>query len=136
MSLTLDTNVALYVVSPTSGKADRAGEVLAGAAFISVQVLNEFTNVARRKFDLDWPLIGQKIADVRAAVGRVLPIDDSANDEARRIAERYRLSFYDSLMVGVALSGGADTLYSEDMHDGLVIDDRLQIINPFRADAL
>ena len=44
----------------------------------------------------------------------------------------YNLSFWDSLIVASALSCGADTLYSEDMQDGLIVSEQLTIINPFK----
>jgi predicted nucleic acid-binding protein len=128
---TVDTNVAVYTLS-TDEKADRAIACLQGSSFLSVQVLNEFANVGRRKRGDSWETIAADLADLRDAVPRILPIDDDANCTALRIGERYRLSFYDSLMLAVALTGGARTLYSEDMQHGLVIDGRLRIVDPFR----
>lgn len=60
-----------------------------------------------------------------------MPLTIALNFEARGIAERYQLSFYDALIVAAALAAGCDTLFSEDMHDGLVIEGRLTIRNPF-----
>lgn len=128
---TLDTNVAVYAFSPSSGKVDRAQAVLERADFVSVQLLNEFTHVARRKMRLGWPEVYADVARLRAAVENVLPIDLSAHQDALRIAGRYQLAFYDALMLSVALIGGARTFYSEDMQHGLVIDDTLTILNPF-----
>ena len=130
-SSTIDTNVAVYALS-IDEKADRAIACLRESAFLSVQVLNEFANVGRRKRGDSWDTIGADLADLRDAVPRIFPIDDVANRTALRIGERYRLSFYDSLMVAVALTGGARTLYSEDMQHGLVIDGTLRIADPFR----
>ncbi len=45
---------------------------------------------------------------------------------------QYRFSFWDSLIVASALFAGVDTLYSEDMQDGLVVSEKLEIVNPFR----
>jgi predicted nucleic acid-binding protein len=47
-----DTNVLVYIASGDSVKADRAEAIIGGGGAISVQVLNEFTNVARRKMRL------------------------------------------------------------------------------------
>jgi predicted nucleic acid-binding protein len=128
---TVDTNIAVYALS-TDDKADRASAALRASAFLSVQVLNEFTNVGRRKRQESWDVIAADLADLRDAVPRILPIDDDANHTALRIGERYRLSFYDSLILAVALAGGARILYSEDMQHGLVIDGTLRIVDPFR----
>ena len=48
-----------------------------------------------------------------------------------RLAERYQFRIYDAMIVAAALAAGCDTLWSEDMQDGLMIDDRLAIRNPF-----
>jgi len=47
------------------------------------------------------------------------------------IALKYHFSFYDSLIIAAALESGCSTLYTEDMHNGQVIEDRLKIVNPF-----
>lgn len=132
--VTFDTNVALYLVARGRGKADRAASVVIAADFISVQVLNEFVNVARRKFKFEWPVILRELASLRDAVEHILPIDEHVHEEALRLSARYMLSTYDSLMLGVALTGGARIFYSEDMQHGLVIDGILQIVNPFLPD--
>lgn len=134
MLRTLDTNIAIYAFSPDNNKSVRALEVLACADFISVQLLNEFAHVFRRKIRLEWADIRAKITDLREAVDMVLPVTAEAHGNALRIVERYKLSFYDSLMLSVALAGGARIFYSEDMHHGLVIDDALRIMNPFLPD--
>ena len=130
--VTFGSNIAVYAVADAGEKARIAAETIARADFISVQVLNEFAAVARAKQKRSWAEIAGKIADLRSAVPRVLPIQAEANAAALRLAERYQLSFYDSLMLAVALSGGARTIYSEDMQHGLVIDDTLRIVDPFR----
>ena len=56
-----------------------------------------------------------------------LTILESASD----LRLNYNLSFWDSLIVASALSGGGNTLYSEDMQNGLIISQQLTIINPF-----
>jgi predicted nucleic acid-binding protein len=128
---TLDTNIAVYALS-TDDRADRAWESLRTSAFLSVQVLNEYANVGRRKRGDPWDVVAAHLAALRDAVPRIFPIDADASRAALRIGQRYRLSFYDSLMLAVALAGGARTFYSEDMQDGMVIDGTLRIVDPFR----
>jgi len=53
-------------------------------------------------------------------------------EQACRIADNYKFSFYDSLIVSAALACNCAILYSEDMHHGQLIEDRLKIINPFK----
>ena len=55
--------------------------------------------------------------------------------EAMRIAERYGYSIFDSCIVASALEAGSDTLWSEGMQHGMMIDGRLRIANPFRKES-
>lgn len=128
---TLDTNIVVYALS-TDERAERASSLLRDCAFLSVQVLNEYANVGLRKRGNPWSLVAAQLAALRDAVPLILPIDDEANRTAVRIGECYRLAFYVSLILAVALTGGAQVFYSEDMHHGLVIDGTLRIVDPFR----
>jgi predicted nucleic acid-binding protein len=125
----LDSNVLIYAVS-TDRRADIAETLLAGGGVISVQVLNEFANVARKKLAFK-PL---DIADAThrfCALCEVLPLTVPLHFEALRIAERYRLGFYDSLIVATALAAECSTLYTEDLHDGQTFERKLKLANPF-----
>jgi predicted nucleic acid-binding protein len=51
----------------------------------------------------------------------------------RSIAERYGLSIYDAMIAAAAMEAGCDTLWSEDMQHGLVLEEGLRIVNPFRV---
>jgi predicted nucleic acid-binding protein len=128
---TVDTNVAVYALA-LGEKADRAAALLRQSDFLSIQVLNEYANVGLRKRRDSWRVVADDLAALRDVVPHILPIDDEANRAATRIGERYRLSFYDALMLAVALAGGARTIFSEDMQHGLVIDGTLRIVDPFR----
>lgn len=125
-----DTNVLVYASSRDGEKAAIAERLLIEGGVISVQVLNEFASVASRKQRLPWPRIRTFLDGVRSRT-RVQVIDEQTHDDAIRLAERHRLSFYDALIVAAALDAGCDVLYTEDMHPGLVIDGRLTVINPF-----
>ena len=125
-----DSNVLLYVTSPDPDKARIARAVIARYPTVSVQVLNEFVNVARRKFKREWLEIVDLLDELRPFVD-VHPLTEAMHRTALRLAARYRLSWWDALIASAALTLGCDTLLSEDMHAGLVIDDRLTIRNPF-----
>lgn len=49
------------------------------------------------------------------------------------LAERYGYSHYDSLILATALMIGCDTLYTEDMQHGQVINQQLTLLNPFKV---
>lgn len=128
----LDSNVLVYAFT-TDRRAAAAQALLQTRPIISVQGLNEFANVARRKLGMDWQELRDAIAALRVLCPTVLALDLATHDEALRIAERYGHSMFDALVVASALQAGSDTLWSEDMHDGMVIDSRLRISNPFRT---
>jgi len=125
-----DTNVVLYLLSADTAKADRAEELLALGGTISVQVLNEFVAVASRKLRMSWIEIREVLAQIRA-VCTVEPMTVETHERALRIAERYGLSIYDALIVAAALLAKCQTLHSEDLQDGQVVERQLTIRNPF-----
>jgi len=127
-----DTNVVLYLLSADTAKADRAEDLLALGGTISVQVLNEFVAVASRKLRMSLMEIREVLTQIRA-VCTVEPITVETHERALRIADRYGMSIYDALIVSAALLAGCETLHSEDMQDGQVIDRKLTIRNPFAA---
>jgi len=126
-----DTNVLLYTTSSAALKAERAERLIAVGGTISVQVLNEIANVARRKMRFSWKRTHDLLSRLRQLLP-VIPVTLSIHEAGLALAERYSLSVYDGMIVAAALDSGCDTLWSEDMHDGLVVDDRLTIVNPFR----
>ena len=126
-----DTNVLLYLLSADAAKADRAEELIAGGGTVSVQVLNEFASVASRKLRMPWAEIREVLAQL-CAVCVVEPLTIKTHERALQLAERYGLSVYDALIVSAALLAGCETLRTEDMQDGQVIERKLTIRNPFR----
>ena len=124
-----DSNVPLYLLSAEPGKAERAEALLAGGGVISVQVLNEFAAVARRKSDLSWVEIREILTTLRTLC-RVEAVTAATHDLGLEIAERHGLSLYDSLIVAAASLAGCRVLYSEDMQDGQSIGG-VTIRNPF-----
>ena len=124
-----DTNVLLYLVSGDAAKADRAEELLMSGGSISVQVLNEFTSVAARRYGVAITKIREILSAIRA-VCNVKPIDVETHELGLDLAERYRYSIYDSMIVAAALRAGCTTLFSEDLQDGQRIE-TLIIRNPF-----
>jgi predicted nucleic acid-binding protein len=128
----IDTNVLVYLASGDPAKADRAEQIAAAGGTISVQVLNELANVARRKMSLSWPETHAFLSMERALLP-VRPVTVEAHDAGLALAERYGLSIYDAMIAASALQAECDTLWSEDMHDGMVIENQLRVSNPFRA---
>ena len=128
----LDTNVLLYAALQPDHRSEAARALLRGGAVISVQVLNEFANVARRKLRRPWPETLRALAAIRVACPDPRPITLAVHESALVLAERTGYAFYDALILAAALEAGCDTVYSEDLQDGQVIEGRLTIRNPFR----
>lgn len=126
-----DTNVLLYLISADAAKADAAEGLLARGGHVSVQVLNEFTSVARRKAKLAWPEIDELLGTVRR-ICTVHPLDVATHERARALAERHGLGFYDALIVASASLAGCRTLWSEDLQHAQRFAN-MTVRNPFRT---
>ena len=129
MSAFFDTNILVYA-QQIGGKADRARALFADGGKLSVQVLNEFTAVSRRKQQRDWREIAEAVSDVLTMVDPPLALTLELNAAARVLAEDHRQSFYDALIIASAIEAGCDILYSEDMQHGRTIGG-LAVVNPF-----
>ena len=125
-----DTNVLVYLASGDPAKADRADAMIAGGGGISVQNLDELANVARRKIGMSWQDTHAFLSLLRGLLN-VHPVSVETHETGLALAERYQLSIYASMIAASALQAGCDTLWSEDMQHGMVIDGRLRIVNPF-----
>lgn len=128
----LDTNVIVYAFVRDDRRAEVAAGLLEAGGVVSVQVLNEFASVARRKFGMSWEEVGSALAAVRTLCDSVLPVTLDLHEAGLAIAQRHGFSLYDALIVAAAIRGRCETLYSEDMQDGQRIEG-LTVRNPFGA---
>jgi predicted nucleic acid-binding protein len=129
VSAFFDTNVLVYA-QERSVKGDRARALFASGGKLSVQVLNEFIAVSRRKQAKDWRDIAEAISDALTLVDPPLALTLELNTAARMLAEDHRLSFYDALIVAAAIEASCDTLFTEDLQHGRKFGG-LTIVNPF-----
>jgi len=127
----LDTNVLLYATLQPDPRSEAARSLMAGRGTISVQVLNEFANVAARKLRRPWPEIGRALSAIRTLCAPPLPLTVAMHEAGIAIAARTGYGLYDALIVAAALEARCDILFSEGLHDGHVIEGRLTIRNPF-----
>ena len=127
-----DSNVLLYVASGDPAKADQAERLIGEGGIISVQVLNEITNVARRKMGMSWTETRAFLSTMRSLLP-VEPLTVDLHKTGLALAERYGLSIYDAMIAASALHADCDVLWSEDMQNEMALDDRIRIANPFRA---
>jgi predicted nucleic acid-binding protein len=130
-----DTNVLIYAVALDDPRNARAEELLALGGTISVQILNEFVSVARRKILMPWRDVTAALDIFRVLCPSPLPITIAMHEAALKIAEQHVYGIYDSLVVAAALESECAILYSEDLQDGQTIDGQLTIRNPFARTA-
>lgn len=126
----VDSNVVLFLLSADTVKADRAEAVINDNIVISVQVLNEVANVARRKLRMSWRETNELLSLLRS----LCPVESltvATHERGIGVAERYGLQVDDTMIVASALLAGCTVLYSEDMQNGLLIDRQLRIRNLF-----
>ncbi|HEY7243054.1 MAG TPA: PIN domain-containing protein [Xanthobacteraceae bacterium] len=126
----LDTNVIVYAFSSNDPRRDKAEALLRAGGIISVQVLNEFVNVSRRKIRREWDEIQDALGIIKTLLDPPQPITFDTHEAAIGVARKHGFGFYDALIVAAALRAGCSTLYSEDLQTGQVIE-RLTIHNPF-----
>ena len=138
MKAFIDTNVLIYWVDD-SARADLVEQLLAQQAVISVQVLNEFADVLRRKRAMALPDV-ETLCTTLIDTCDVVDLSVRTHQTALSLMARYNLSVYDANIVAAATLSDCAVLYSEDMQDGLNVKvpgpasaSALVIRNPFRA---
>jgi predicted nucleic acid-binding protein len=127
-----DTNVLLYLLSGDEAKAERAEAIVLQRPVISVQVLNELVSVTRRKLSMSWDEVSDFLLPIRAACA-VESLSIETHDLAVDLAKRHGLNIYDATIAASAVGAGCEILLTEDLHNGLVIEKRLRVVNPFRS---
>ena len=131
----VDSNIWLYGFS-TDQKEERK-RILAKqliqekSIIISTQVINEVCRNLLKKHKLDEQSILKLIVSFYSKY-KVISFNLNILESASNLRTQYNISFWDSLIISSALSADANILYSEDMQHGLILDQKLTIINPFK----
>ncbi len=126
----LDTNILIYALAEDHPRAPQA-EALLDGGMVSVQSLNEFVSVARRKLGMSWKGVKEFVDLICTLCPGPVPVTLDTHKLAVTLAERYRYGIYDALVLAAALEAGCKVLYSEDFQDGQIIGHQLLIRNPF-----
>ncbi len=98
---------------------------------VSTQVVNEVSAVLKRKASLSESQIYQLIEEFEQKC-TVVDLTASILKKASQVRNEYYLSFWDGLIVASALAANVTILYSEDMQDSLIVQEKLNVINPFK----
>lgn len=133
----IDTNIFVYSFDFSENKKrEKAKEIIrhalsSGYGFISMQVVQEFYNVAMKKFKVPLEIVAAKeyLEKVFMQLNVVYPGSDFIAT-GLDISATTRYSFYDSLIISAALKSSCSVLLTEDMQHGQNIQN-LRIENPF-----
>jgi predicted nucleic acid-binding protein len=129
----LDTNILLYHYSATEPEKKLKVFSIAGNlnVHISLQVINEFVNVLIKKFKVPVKSIELSLAEL---YNNYVVYENSVEtiNEALSICKKYNYSNYDAQIIAAALLSNCKILYTEDLQHQQIIENSLQIINPFK----
>ena len=136
-SFFMDSNIWLYAFaekaedSVTNEKRRIAIELTQQSGIvISFQVINEVCVNAIKKLSFTAEETLELIEDFYNGC-IVIESSRGLSFRATELRTKYQISFWDSLVVAAAIQAEVLTLYSEDMQNGLTINDSVQIVNPF-----
>jgi predicted nucleic acid-binding protein len=128
----IDTNIILYAISTKDErKHSVAKPIVLSDATISAQVINEASVNLIKKLNFTEDMVRRFINSSYQRYN-IIELTKNVFIYASELREKYNFSYYDSAIVAAALVANCTILYSEDMQDGLVVTDRLKIINPFK----
>ena len=134
----LDTNIFVYAfLASEPRKRAKAVELIeaclgSGRGSVSYQVVQEFANVARKKFATSL-----SASDCKAFIDAAMqPLNRVASSTALihtalDLQDELTYGFYDCVMLAAALQAGADKLYTEDLQHWQLVRGTLRIVNPF-----
>lgn len=127
----IDTNVLLYCHANNDIRKQKiAFGILNSQPMVSSQVISEYMNVLKKRFKLPK----EEIIDIciaNFANCSLWETDFETLQLAKTLIQKYDFQLFDSMIVALALEANCTTLYSEDMHNGLLVEKQLTIINPF-----
>ena len=129
----IDTNIFIYYQRSDDNIKQKISESAINFfdCVVSTQVLNEICNLLTRKYPTSIFDIKKFILDIKNSSELVL-ITEPTIAKALDIYMELKLSFFDALIVSAALEANCNYLISEDMHDGLIIENKLQIVNIYK----
>jgi predicted nucleic acid-binding protein len=128
----IDSNIIVYLVDNRSKeKTKKAQDFLSPDFFISTQVIAENLNVCLKKLHLNKETTFDFARRILNRF-RILQITEATLLKSFEISIKYQLSSWDSIIIATAILNNCSIIYSEDMQDGLIVENSVTIINPFK----
>ena len=129
----IDSNIIVYLVDNRSKeKTKKTQEFLSPDFFISTQVITENVNVCLKKLHLNKETTFDFARRILKRF-RILQITEATLLKSFEISIKYQLSSWDSIIIATAILNNCSIIYSEDMQDGLIVENSVTIINPFKS---
>ena len=128
----IDTNILIYTQRTDSPAKKQIAEDAIDHfdCVTSTQVLNEIANVFTKKYPMPVEKI-ERLLESICEISDLVVIDEVLIIHALHLHHCYKISYYDCLMIAAAISSNCQYLISEDMNDGLLIEEKLKIVNIF-----
>lgn len=125
-----DSNILVYAHTDINDSKQSTAQQLITQhlSYISSQVIQELANTLNRKFKHPWKDVERVLAN-SIKNNNLFINNEKTILEACGLADRYKFSFYDSLILSAALE--CELLFSEDLNNGQLIENKLKIVNPF-----
>ncbi|NJM49769.1 MAG: PIN domain-containing protein [Sphingomonadales bacterium] len=133
--IALDTNILIYAITDddAEGRHQLACDILlrigSGNPILPLPVVGEYLNVCRMRKQASFTAALER-ADRMIRNYNCIPALPSDYLRAGTTSYRYRIQYFDALIIMVAIRAGASILLSEDMQDGLEVEG-LRVVNPF-----
>jgi len=130
----LDTNILVYLYSTSEPlKRNTSISIIKDCTCTtSTQALNELSNVLIKKYKMPNNSIKTSIANISRSC-LIQLVTENTISKAVDLNDRYGYSYYDCLMLASALESDCNVLFSEDMGDGQVIENKVKIVNPYKG---
>jgi predicted nucleic acid-binding protein len=129
----IDSNIIVYLVDNRSKeKTKKAQDFLSPDFFISTQVITENVNVCLKKLHLNKETTFDFARRILNRF-RILQITEATLLKSFEISIKYQLSSWDSIIIATAILNSCSIIYSEVMQDGLIVENSVTIINPFKS---
>ncbi len=129
----IDTNILIYLYSKS--ELEKRAKVIAFLEnkdlIISTQVLNELSNVLIRKFNFSTNIV-LNVFEELSDICLISVVHISTIKKALFVLNKYKYSYYDSLIIASAIDKYCNILCTEDMHNGQIIEGSLEIFNPLK----
>jgi len=128
----IDTNIFVYIQRTDCPEKRQIAENAINnfECIASTQVLNEIANIFTKKYPMPVEKVELLINSI-CEVSEIIIVNKAIIDHALHLHHRYKIPYYDCLMIAAAIYSGCQYLLSEDMQDGFLIDNTLKIVNIF-----